>query len=56
MLAAPARRALENNGIATVEQLAKFTQKDILKLHGMGKSSIPKLLDALHEAGLDFKR
>jgi len=29
LLAAPARRALENNGIKTVEELSKFTEKEI---------------------------
>jgi predicted RecB family nuclease len=54
-LAAPARRALENAGIKTIKQLAKYSETDILTLHGMGKSSIPKLKDALTEAGLQFK-
>lgn len=54
-LAAPARRALENAGIKTIKQLAKYSEADILTLHGMGKSSIPKLKDALTEVGLQFK-
>lgn len=54
MLAAPARRALENNGIHSLSQLSEFTEKEILSWHGMGKSSIPKLRAALHEQGLDF--
>src|ERR1700761_5907799 len=43
-LGAPARRALENQGIKTVKQLSEFTKADILKLHGMGPASMPKLL------------
>ncbi len=54
-LAAPARRALENNGIKTLKQLAKFSEVDILKLHGVGPGSIPKLRDALQAEGLAFK-
>ena len=54
-LVAPARRALENEGVITLEKLANFSEKEILKLHGMGKSSIPKLKDALKEKGLMFK-
>jgi uncharacterized protein YdhG (YjbR/CyaY superfamily) len=54
-LAAPARRALENAGIKTIKQLAKYSETDILTLHGMEKSSIPKLKDALTEVGLQFK-
>ncbi|WP_118950918.1 RNA polymerase alpha subunit C-terminal domain-containing protein [Taibaiella helva] len=54
-LSAPARRALEHAGINTPEKLATYTQKEILKLHGMGPASIPALKKALQEAGLDFK-
>ena len=42
-LGAPARRALENAGINSVLLLSRKTKKEILKLHGMGPSSIPKL-------------
>jgi len=55
-LSAPAQRALKNNGITTLKQLAKFSEKDILKLHGIGPSSIPKLKEALKKEGLDFKK
>ncbi len=54
-LAAPARRALENNGITTLQQLSKYSAKEILNFHGMGKSTIPKLQKALQENGLTFK-
>jgi DNA-directed RNA polymerase alpha subunit len=54
-LAAPARRALENNGITSLIELSKFTEEDVLKFHGMGKSSIPKLKEALAEEDLSFK-
>ena len=55
LLAAPARRALENNGITTLKQLSKFSEEEILKFHGMGKSSLPKLREALSENNLSFK-
>jgi predicted RecB family nuclease len=55
ILAGPARRALENNGITTLKQLSKFSEEDILKFHGMGKASLPKLREALSEQGLSFK-
>jgi predicted RecB family nuclease len=55
LLGAPARRALENNGIKTVKQLSEFTKADILKLHGMGPASMPKLQAALAAEGLSFK-
>ncbi len=55
LLAAPARRALENNGITTLQQLSSYTVEEIMELHGIGKTTIPKLRDALTEAGLTFK-
>jgi predicted RecB family nuclease len=55
LLSAPARRALENKGIASLEKLSEFSEKEILELHGMGPSSIPKLKDALKAVGLRFK-
>ncbi|MGP4040094.1 RNA polymerase alpha subunit C-terminal domain-containing protein [Gracilibacillus sp. D59] len=55
LLSAPARRALENNGITTLEQLSTYSEKEILKLHGMGPASIPKLRAALEEYGLSFR-
>src|SRR5690606_473261 len=53
---APARRALENEGIFTVQQLSEHTQKSIMSLHGMGPASLPALKKALEEAGLHFKK
>ncbi len=54
-LSAPACRALENAGITTLKKLAKFSEKEILALHGIGKTAIPKLLAALKAEGLTFK-
>jgi DNA-directed RNA polymerase alpha subunit len=54
-LAAPARRALENNGINSVQKLSKFTETEILAFHGMGKASLPTLKMALKQKGLKFK-
>jgi DNA-directed RNA polymerase alpha subunit len=56
LLSAPARRALENNNIITLEKLSKFSEAEILQLHGMGPSSLPKLRDALQEIGLSFRQ
>ncbi len=55
VLSAPARRALENNGITTLQQLSKYTEKEILQLHGMGPASLPKLRSSLKENGLSFR-
>jgi DNA-directed RNA polymerase alpha subunit len=54
-LSAPARRALETAGVNTLQQLATYSEKEILKLHGMGKASLPILRTVLKGAGLGFK-
>lgn len=56
LVSAPARRALENNGIHTLHQLSKYHETEILTFHGMGKSSIPKLRKALTDEGFDFRK
>jgi uncharacterized protein YdhG (YjbR/CyaY superfamily) len=54
-LGAPAKRALENIGIKTLKQLSEYREAEILKLHGMGQSSLPKLRAALKAENLSFK-
>jgi predicted RecB family nuclease len=55
-LAAPARRALEGEGITTLKALAKRSEHEVLALHGMGPGSVPKLRSALKAAGLSFRK
>ena len=55
-ISAPARRALENAGIKTLKQLAMHSEKELLALHGIGPSAIPKLKDALKKEGLSLKK
>jgi predicted RecB family nuclease len=55
LLSAPARRALENNGIDSLEKLSKLSEKEILQFHGMGPASLPKLRSALNQDGLSFR-
>lgn len=54
LLSAPARRALENSDITTLQRLSEFTENDILKLHGIGKTTLPKLREALNAVNLSF--
>jgi len=56
LLVAPARRALENNGITTLEKLSTYRKEEILQFHGIGPTSIPKLQTALEEVGLKLKK
>lgn len=55
-LGAPAVRALMNAKITTLTKLATYTEKEILALHGMGPSSIPKLRAALKKKKLSFEK
>lgn len=55
LLSAPARRTLENQGITSLQLLSQYSEKEILKLHGIGPSAMPKLRQALEEEGLSFK-
>lgn len=55
-LAAPARRALESKDISTLHQLARYSEREIAELHGMGPSTMKKLLSLLSENKLSFKK
>ncbi|HSN09000.1 MAG TPA: DUF1801 domain-containing protein [Hanamia sp.] len=55
-LSAPARRALQGNGIKTIKHLSKLTETEVLQLHGIGKTAIPLLQKALKEKGLNFSK
>ena len=54
-LSAPARRALKTEGIDSLQKLSEYSEKDLLKLHGFGKASLPILNAALQEKHLKFK-
>lgn len=54
-LSAPARRALTYQGITSIQQLSSFSEKEILKLHGIGPASLPTLRASLEKNGLSFK-
>lgn len=55
-LSAPALRALLGAKITNLAKLAKYTEADILQLHGMGPASLPTLKAALKAKGLYFKK
>lgn len=54
-LSRPAQRALMDDGIFTVRDLAGWSCKEVAALHGIGPSSFPILERALAEAGMEFK-
>ncbi len=55
LLVGPARRALEAEGISDLETLSKYTEKDLLNLHGFGPATLPTLRAELAKKGLEFK-
>lgn len=55
-ISAPARRAFERENILTLKKLSEYSEKEILSLHGVGPSAIPKLKEALKIAGLKFTK
>ena len=55
IIAAPARRALKSLGITNLEELARYTEKEISELHGMGPNALVKLKSALEGKKLRFR-
>jgi hypothetical protein len=54
-LSAPARRALEKEGLITLQMLAATTKSELLQLHGVGPNAIRVIEDAMENVGLTFK-
>ena len=54
LLSGPARGALVEAGITTLEQLSQYSEREILKLHGVGPKSMPTLRLTLSDAGMAF--
>lgn len=53
-LAAPARRALEQAGYRSLEDVSRASESDLLRLHGMGPTALARLRRALEASGLSF--
>jgi DNA-directed RNA polymerase alpha subunit len=54
-LAAPALRALANAKITSLKQLTKFSEAEIMALHGIGNNAMATLIEALKKNSLSFK-
>ena len=50
----PAAQAFELAGIRTLADLTRWTERDLLQLHGVGPKAIRILREALAERGLRF--
>ncbi len=53
-IGAPAFRALDSIGISKLADLTKYTEKELLALHGFGPRALSILQDALDKKGLSF--
>lgn len=53
-LSAPAFRALDNAGITRLNDLAKFSEKELLALHGFGPKALRLLKEALKGKGMSL--
>lgn len=53
-LAAPARRALTNAGITSLQQLARCQEEEVRGWHGMGPKALDQLQQTLRDRGLSF--
>jgi DNA-directed RNA polymerase alpha subunit len=53
-MGAPATRALNGAGFATLKQLTRATHQDLLELHGFGPKAMKLVLAALDEQGLSL--
>jgi uncharacterized protein YdhG (YjbR/CyaY superfamily) len=54
-LPAPAARALKSAGILSFKKLSACTEAELLKLHGFGPGSVPRIRRALKLLGLELK-
>ncbi|NTV35765.1 MAG: hypothetical protein HGA53_02315 [Anaerolineaceae bacterium] len=54
-LSKPAQRALLGAGITSLEQIQNMTEKELLELHGIGKSTIKTIELVLSEYGMHIK-
>jgi 2-phosphoglycerate kinase len=55
-LAKPAQRAIQNEGITSMEQLSQYSEKEMSRLHGIGKNAMDNIKKTMSENGLSFSR
>lgn len=51
----PAQRALDSINVKTLEDVARYSEAELLELHGFGPKGIRILREAMDEHGLKFK-
>lgn len=55
-MSGPALRALDVAGVRSVQELERWTEVELLSLHGMGPKGIRLLRDALAASGRRFRQ
>lgn len=55
-IGAPAFRALDNIGVESLKDLTKYSEQDLLSLHGFGPRGLKLLKEALKEKGMEFSK
>ncbi|MCW3161695.1 DNA-directed RNA polymerase subunit alpha C-terminal domain-containing protein [Chryseobacterium oryctis] len=55
IIAMPARRALEKEKINSLEKLSDYSEKEIMQMHGFGKTTMEKLKTYMKENNTFFK-
>lgn len=55
-IGAPARRALEGIGVTKLTDLSRYSEAELLALHGFGPKALGILWQALKEKGMKFSR
>ncbi len=55
VIGAPATRAFQAAGISTLDDVTKWTEQDLLALHGVGPRAVRTLRAAMEPLSLDFK-
>ena len=55
-MSGPSLRALHHAGIGSVDELTRWTERDVAKLHGMGPKGIRILRESLEATGRHFRR
>lgn len=55
-IGAPAFRALNNAGIVTLADLTKYTEEELLALHGFGPKALILLKEALRVKKMSFRK
>lgn len=55
IIGAPAFRAIDGLGVKHLSDLTKYTEEELLSLHGFGPKALRLLIEALSKQGLSFK-